>query len=50
MFSVHIPFSIRHFAAVTKFLLPAALLILTGFMACAQVKGQLASFVSTFCV
>lgn len=44
MFSVHIPFSIRHFAAVTKFLLPAALLLLPGFMADAQVKGPLAIF------
>ena len=44
MFFVHIPFSIRHFAAVTKFLLPAALLLLPGFIADAQVRGPLASF------
>ena len=44
MFSVHIPFSIRHFTAVTKFLLSAALLLLPGFIADAQVRGPLASF------
>ena len=48
MFSVHIPFSIRHFAAVTKFLLPAALLLLPGFLAYAQVKGPLASFTEKY--